>query len=566
MSVVQFVKTPASQIPNADPGTENAFMNENGKWMAKDASGNVYEKGGSPIDPNPLLGTSDAVVPSQNAVKIAITQLKSDLLAGVPAAYDTLIELFNANTGQDMAITNLLSAVGLRVLISDIADTFTSTETNKPASANRVKLLNDMLTALGTDARLTKETVANTGSFVAGNTINSSGTKGKSDTEANASIVAFVESVSGGNIVKCYPGSKVKVTGLGFAPGQTVFVNSTGALTTTVPTSGIWCKVLDVESATWAIFAPEVFVMAAAITDKKIHFENAGETAGASGIETDGTGLILASRANPGTVPTDRMHLYPFKTANRARARVKTNVSIFDISPAFHSRHMSLVHVGGTNVISKVSTNTSDLGNITTVFDESTGILAKYSTAGTAATAAGSSNASTSFLRGSVAGGSNGFWFHSRVALQDASYNQTGAATGSRAFVGLSSSTGSQVTGVDDYDTNRCGFVRLHTDTGRQDTNWRFSCRALGGSETLVDTGVVLTIGKAYDFVISCDPVGAIIYWEIWDWLTGDLLASGNVNTNLPVATTPMRGIVYLTSVDAVVRSISFHHYHIESK
>lgn len=52
---------------------------------------------------------------SANKILAELNQLKSDIIAGAPTAYDTLLEISNKLSSDDTAITGLLTAVGNRV-------------------------------------------------------------------------------------------------------------------------------------------------------------------------------------------------------------------------------------------------------------------------------------------------------------------------------------------------------------------------------------------------------------------------------------------------------------------
>lgn len=56
---------------------------------------------------------------SADKLVTALAQVKSDIVAGAPAAYDTLVEIANKLTSDDTALNGLLTAVGNRVSYAD---------------------------------------------------------------------------------------------------------------------------------------------------------------------------------------------------------------------------------------------------------------------------------------------------------------------------------------------------------------------------------------------------------------------------------------------------------------
>lgn len=62
---------------------------------------------------------------SANRILAELTQVKADIIAGAPTAYDTLLEISNKLSSDDTAISGLLAAVGNRVRF-DAAQTLTT--------------------------------------------------------------------------------------------------------------------------------------------------------------------------------------------------------------------------------------------------------------------------------------------------------------------------------------------------------------------------------------------------------------------------------------------------------
>jgi len=168
-------------------------------------------------------------------------------------------------------------------------------------------------------------------------------------------------------------------------------------------------------------------------------------------------------------------------------------------------------------------------------------------------------------LRG-TAGDVFGGWFaHCRAMYPDASYDATGASTGSRiwplAFYGTSQTT---LFGADRGGTqNISGFVRAHVNGGVSDTNFQFvTCN--NSSTTTADTGMPFTASHVYDFFQWC-PVGSTtIYWQVDD-LTAGTTASGSATGTLPITTNPLVVASGCSSVDAVARNARIGRLYVEA-
>lgn len=207
-----------------------------------------------------------------------------------------------------------------------------------------------------------------------------------------------------------------------------------------------------------------------------------------------------------------------------------------------------------TTAMSNIGCTVTSVGTIShpTVV-EAHGWAANFvSTAGVGATA-GTGHASTILMRGASSGRS-GFWFDARLSFPDASYDQSGASTGSRLFVGLTSVALSAVAASDAIAGESCGFFRRSVNGGAQDTNWKFATRD-GTTAAYVDTGMPFAAGKVFDFQIGCASNGAVIYWRIRN-VTDGTLAEGSTSTYLPQGATLLRGGFQIQTVNAQARNV----------
>jgi hypothetical protein len=269
------------------------------------------------------------------------------------------------------------------------------------------------------------------------------------------------------------------------------------------------------------------------------------------------TDVLFSDTPEPVTPAAGTAELYFRRMAGRMRLFVKgpsglatmlgidrSSNFVFEIKPAASA---TLTSVGGALANSGTISHPAAT--------EQYGHMINFATAATANSVAGSSNSTSSFFRGSVAG-ANGFEFSSRLAFSDASYNESGVTTGSRIFIGLSDQVFASAVVNADAPTagNYCGFRRNHVNAGQLHTNWQFVTRD-GVTISTVDTGVPFLTGKVYDFRIFCGPQSNAIGWTIIN-LTNNTETSGTVVTNLPTAAAAMRPGFQMLTINAVIRNV----------
>lgn len=275
--------------------------------------------------------------------------------------------------------------------------------------------------------------------------------------------------------------------------------------------------------------------------------------------------LTFTAQGNPATPAADLLSIYNRKLAGRSMLHSITEAGIVNpMQPAIFGNFQTLIDTQNTTAFNTMGNGVTTVGTIShPAKTEARGFMGNVAITTPAASATcGTGNRDVLWCRGS-SGLSNGFFFMGRVLFPDASYDQTGATTGSRIFVGLTAATMATVVAADTASTNTCGFSRRHTDTGAQDTNWQFLTRA-GGSPTLADTGMPFVVDHVYDMYIYCKPLGTTVYWRIDD-LTAGTSVEGNTSSTLPIATTLMRGGVQVWSADAVVRNCRLSRIYTES-
>jgi hypothetical protein len=186
----------------------------------------------------------------------------------------------------------------------------------------------------------------------------------------------------------------------------------------------------------------------------------------------------------------------------------------------------------------------------------------RITSAGTAAARASLDVGTLVFFRGATTDQYAGFEAHmSGYVAGDASYNSSGASTGSRLFPLLFYNSAVSLTTIvaDDRGstTDLFGFVRAHVNGGATDTNWQVI--ACGNSTTnTVDSTVPFVAGNVYDFDIWVEAGATQLKWRIGDRTAGTT-QSGIVTVGMPRTTSALAVTSALTTVNATARSFDFN-------
>lgn len=224
-------------------------------------------------------------------------------------------------------------------------------------------------------------------------------------------------------------------------------------------------------------------------------------------------------------------------------------------------------------IVASATSIPSIIGNGPTQTTVGTGTLAVVSANGylqnivsaASANAQASVRSTAIFRRGTVGDLYGGMFHAARFYLPDASYNNTGASTGTRVQVGLAGNPATTL-GSDHGGTAAVSamFSRDSVNGGAVDTNWQFvTCS--GTAATVTDTGLAFAAQHLYESRIFI-PLGSTtaVYWELTD-LTTDTKVSGTNTTNLFGATATISTFVGLSTIDAVARNIQYRAVYGES-
>lgn len=186
--------------------------------------------------------------------------------------------------------------------------------------------------------------------------------------------------------------------------------------------------------------------------------------------------------------------------------------------------------------------------------DNTYGWMANFAGAVSAGATAGTGNNAVIWRRGASSANAAGFFFKCRFAVPDASYNESGASTGARLFVGLTSGTLASMVTADTPTGDYCGFHRVNVNGGLTHSNWQFRTRD-NVTTNGADTGLAFTVQNVYVAYIYCMAGDSTIYWRI-DNITAGTTAAGSTGSNLPRTTINMRSGLHVGTVNAVARNI----------
>jgi hypothetical protein len=187
----------------------------------------------------------------------------------------------------------------------------------------------------------------------------------------------------------------------------------------------------------------------------------------------------------------------------------------------------------------------------------------KLTSAATAGATAGTqSTIQIACIGSSTDWATSGFDVRWTLRFNDSSYNNTGASTGSRIAVGMSSGGSiATVLASDNLANSFVGFVRRNVNGGSTDTNWQLLCRTGAAGPTTYDTGVAFAAQKWYTLRFWIAPGGTSVGWKIQNHTDGTSTnGTWTPASNLPAAATMLAMFAGLITVDATARTLEINH------
>lgn len=279
----------------------------------------------------------------------------------------------------------------------------------------------------------------------------------------------------------------------------------------------------------------------------------------------DATVINFTNQSTPAVPANNTANVYAKDIAGRMFLRVQGPSGLANpLQTSFFQNNIVMINTNATSSITSIGNTVTSVGTIShPTPTPAYGWMANFVTAASPAATSGTGTNGTIFVRTTTATDAAGFFYYTRIALPDASYDETGSLTGSRIFIGLTSGTMAASVGSDNPSGSHCGFFRRNVNGGSLDTNWQFMTKD-GSSINVEDTGLVFTAQKVYDCYIFCPPGGASISWRI-DNVSDETSFEGSTTSNLPASGTYMRAGFQLFTSNATARNIRMQRVYIES-
>jgi hypothetical protein len=282
--------------------------------------------------------------------------------------------------------------------------------------------------------------------------------------------------------------------------------------------------------------------------------------------QIDEAAIINFSDQNPPTAPaTNTLNLFARQLGGRMALRMQGPSGLSTpLQPSFFQNNITMINTNATTSVTSIGNTVTSVGTIShPVPTFQYGYMTNFASAATAAATAGTGNNGLIWVRSNDFNDASGFFFNARLAFPDSNYNETGASTGTRIFVGFNSDTLANVVASNNPGGSRVGFSRIHVNGSLTETEWQITSRD-GVNENRFSTGMLFTAECVYDFYIFCPPDGSFIGWRI-DNITLGTSESGSFVNNMPAIGTYMRGGFQIQTVNAVGRNIRMQRVYIES-
>jgi hypothetical protein len=289
------------------------------------------------------------------------------------------------------------------------------------------------------------------------------------------------------------------------------------------------------------------------------------------GVNIQSGGIMLTNITDPtGNPAAGTLRVYSKAVVGRSMLKALAPSGVdYVYQPSLFQQNVTLVTAGNATAVgpSAFGTQLAAVTGTVTIptVAEATGFLANQVTAATANSQIGMMGNLNQYFRGSVANGSNGFFFMSRVSFPDAVASYTNATSGVRFWTGLNSCTtnGCMTNNTTPGDNPTGDFVGFRLSGSAGNTTFRFMTRD-NVTTNNIDTTMALAQAKTYDMYFYVAPQGTTMYWRI-DNLTDGTTVENSTATNLPRTTISMRFMQQMTTIGANARNLRWQRTYIES-
>lgn len=273
--------------------------------------------------------------------------------------------------------------------------------------------------------------------------------------------------------------------------------------------------------------------------------------------QIDGTGFLgIKAQQTPVGPPAtdDTIRITNYWTAWRPMWYTRSFNKFEPLDSIYGPEGRWALFPGSTTSLNTMFGTSATAGTISHAGSTALGYYANFATAASANATAVVDSVGDRWCRGDQVQPWLGFYFVARVVFPDASYNASGATTGSRIFIGLTNQTAATSLGSDNPAGHRIGFQRINVNGGKTQSNF-FITQRDGTTEFTQDTGVALVQNNVYDFHYHMHANGSYGFWQIDNKTAGTSTGSMLASDNLPGNTTFMKMVCGISTINAVARN-----------
>ena len=212
----------------------------------------------------------------------------------------------------------------------------------------------------------------------------------------------------------------------------------------------------------------------------------------------------------------------------------------------------------GSNFFRIGGGTTSSTGTVSTDYTKTEGLCVTFATADTVDAAAGVEQDTKMWFIGdgeNVERNFSGFFFHTRIAFHNNSYDGAATGEGSRFFTGLSSVDGSVLVESDKPEGDIIGLQRIFDgdSDGKKDGTFKIYS-STGTEQQTINTGMAFEPEHTYDFSMYCRP-GGDVHWYLKN-IDTDNIQEGTAYGVMPDSGELLKAVIHIQTLDAIVRSI----------
>ncbi len=294
------------------------------------------------------------------------------------------------------------------------------------------------------------------------------------------------------------------------------------------------------------------------------------------GLNIQSGGIRMTAMAGDPAVPTaGTLAVYARDVSGRSMLKSQGSSGVsYALQPSLFQQNIWIAQPGSANNAAQWQSQGAPgtytaVPTLTTAGTQASSFMANFATTGVANAGNGFMQSTSSYFRGNADNGNNGFFAMSRVSFPGTLANYTSATLGSRFWSGFTTQAAIATMGASDGPTGDFAGFRLSGSAG--ETTFRFLTRN-NATTTNQNTAVTLAVGDTYDLYIYCKPYdstnptqNATIYWRIDDLSTGAAPVEGSQTVTLPTATTAMRYMTTLNTINAAAKSLRIQRMYVET-